>query len=349
MAVLGVGGRIVIKRTAPPPEVLNTAAINAVHRVYAPTQKGYRAGDLVEIASLTNWPNASTSSPVLVPAYTAEIPPDWRGNLELVDYTDPYPTGLTGTIYKNQLYIGIDQHGNISFYRNRASALRNTRADREDLSGIADNDAMEFRLVNDWRLECGLTEWSLNMTADILETTNLGEVFFNGVKNRVSGAGQFDFIVEREFYEPKNGTIISIPNYQNAVLWTGSTQLTTYIDASITDNTPDTTGNYTNAQVVGAEPVPAKYQLMARAGTSNLMRLLFAAEDQAEADAEFWLIPGETSRGAYTDRILEPGDLFYRAKILINATAISTVATDIITGSASFVTVQTVELLEGVA
>lgn len=349
MAVLGVGGRIVIKRTAPPPEVLNTAAINLVHRVYTPTQEGYRAGDLVEIASLTNWPNASTSDRPLVPAYTADMPYEWRGNLEQVDYTEPYPAELTGEIYKNQLYIGRDQHGNISFYRSRASALRNTRADREDLSGIGSSDVLEFRLVNDWRIECSLQEWSLNMTAEILETTNLSEVFFNGVKTKVSGSGNFDFEVEREFYDPKAATIISYPSYQNAVIWTDSTQITSYLDASVTDNSPDTTDDYDNGQVIGAETIPSKYELMARAGTSNLMRLLLETSDRAEADAEFWMIPGETSRGAYPDRILEPGDLFYRAKIVVNATAISTVAADIIRGSASFVTVRTVELLEGVA
>ena len=91
MAVLGVGGRIVIKRTAPPPEVLNTAAINLVHRVYTPTQQGYRAGDLVEIASLTNWPNASTSDRPLVPAYTADMPYEWRVTLSRLITQSPIP------------------------------------------------------------------------------------------------------------------------------------------------------------------------------------------------------------------------------------------------------------------
>ena len=187
------------------------------------------------------------------------------------------------------------------------------------------------------------------MTAEILETTNLSEVFFNGVKTKISGSGNFDFEVEREFYDPKAATITSYPSYQNAVIWTDSTQITSYIDANVTDNSPDTTDNYDNGQVIGAETIPSEYELMARAGTSNLMRLLLETADQAEADAEFWMIPGETSRGAYPDRTLEPGDLFYRAKIIVNATAISTVATDIIRGSASFVTVRTVELLEGIA
>lgn len=347
MAVLGTNGRIVIKRSAPAAEVIEYANINQAQRTYKLTKSGFRNGDLVEIASTTNWPNASQSDVGLVPAYVADIPFEWRYNLEMVDYTEPYPAALGAMPYKNQLYISVDQLDRIAFYRNRNSALRNTKADRESLDAIKASDTLEIRLVNDWRLECGLTQWTLNLDAQELDTTSLGDKFFDGVKSIIKGGGTFDFLVDRETYDPKNATIISLPNYQNAVLWTDSPDVTTYLDASITDNSPDTTGNYNNAKVAGVEPTPRPYKLMARSGTSNLIRLLLETTGQAQAEAEFWMIPGEDMRGSYADKVIEPGDLFYRANILVTSTAISTTAADIITGSATFVTVQDIALLEG--
>ena len=347
MAVLGTFGRIVIKRSAPQPEVMSFGAINKAQKLYTLTQTGYRNGDLVEIASATNWPNASPSDVGLVPAYVASIPPEWRDRLEMVYYTEPYPAALGGTPYKNQLYISVDQLNRIAFYRNRNSALRNVKADRESLDEIEAGDTLEFRLVNDWRIECGLKSWNLSLDAQELDATGLGDKFFDGVKSTIKGGGTFDFIVERETIDPKNSTIISLPNYQNAVLWTGSTDVTTLLDASITDNSPDTTGNYNNASVTGVEPAPRQYELMARSGTSNLMRLLLETQDQAEADAEFWMISEEATRLGGASVVKEPGDLFYRTKIIITSNAISTTAVDIITGSAAFVTVREIELLEG--
>lgn len=347
MAVLGTNGRIVIKRSAPAAEVVQHANINQAQKTYTLAEPGFRNGDLVEIASTTNWPNASPSSVGLVPAYVADIPFEWRNNLEMVDYTEPYPAALGSTPYKNQLYISVDQLNRIAFYRNRNSALRNIKTDRESLDAIQPADTLEIRLVNDWKLECGLTNWTINLDAQEIDTTGLGDKFFDGVKSIIKGGGTFDFLVDRETYDSKNATIISLPNYQNAVLWTDSPDVTTYIDASITDNSPDTTGNYNNASVTGVEPAPRAYQLMARSGTSNLMRLLLETAGQAQAEAEFWMIQGEEPRGFYADRVIEPGDLFYRANILITSTAVSTAATEVITGSATFVTVQDIELLEG--
>jgi hypothetical protein len=347
MAILGAKGRIALKRTPPSPEVMQYASVNKAQRLYTLSNPGFRNGDLVEIASTTNWPNTSTSDVGLVPSYIASIPPEWRSNLEMVDYTEPYP-GALGTIpYKNQLYISVDQLNRIAFYRNRNSALRNVKTDRESLSEISESDTLEIRLVNDWRLECGLSSWTLNLNADEVDVSGLGDKYYDGVKSLIKGGGTFDFFVDRETYDSKNATIISLPNYQNAVVWTDSPDVTTYIDASVTDNSPDTTGNYNNASVTGVEPAPRAYQLMARSGTSNLMRLLLETTDQAKAEAEFWMIQGEEPRGFYADRVLEPGDLFYRANILVTSTAISTNATEVITGSATFVTVQDVELLEG--
>ena len=51
-------------------------------------------------------------------------------------------------------------------------------------------------------------------------------------------------------------------------------------------------------------------------------------------------------RTSYTGMLL-PGDLYYKAQIMLTSSAVSVRATDVITGSANFVTVREVQLREG--
>lgn len=347
MAVLGTHGRLLLRRTAPPPETINTANINKAQNVYTLTTKGYRSGDLVEIASTTNWPNSSTTAPKLVPAYIADIPPAYRDKLELVDYTQPYPTGLDSNSYKNQLYIHVDTDNRLSFYRDRRHALLNNVSNRESMSTIAASDVLQIRLVNDWRVECGLSDWSLEMSADVLETSGVTKSHFEGYKSKLSGGGELSFLLKREFYDPKNATIISYPAYQNAVVWTNEHDEPTYLDADIELGISSSSAYYNNSAVTGASEVPELYSLMARSGTSNLLRLLLQLNDEAPVEAEFWLIAAEAGATCNNTPVLEPGDLYYRASVLIDRTAITVASGELVAGTASFVTVGEVDLLEG--
>jgi len=69
--------------------------------------------------------------------------------------------------------------------------------------------------------------------------------------------------------------------------------------------------------------------------------------EQSEAEAQFWMIDSDAlNRDSYSTG-LESGDLYYKAQIMLTSSAVSVRAADVITGSASFVTVREVELREG--
>jgi len=51
-----------------------------------------------------------------------------------------------------------------------------------------------------WRVQCELSQWTLNLSAPEVDTTSIGERFGEAVKSIVSGGGTMDFTVERETY-----------------------------------------------------------------------------------------------------------------------------------------------------
>ena len=396
MAVLGTNGKIVFNRSAPMPVAVDVTALNQDKNIISLTATGFRSGDLVEIASIDNWPNVDLADPPLVPTYANEY--DHQDYPELVGYSTAYPAELLrpyrwlateyndalttedgdviavqpsdedATPYRNRLYVHVDQLNRLSFYRTRAAALAGandvTREDLDQSVFTLDPTApIELRLVNEWKLQMCLQEWSLNLNANEIDTTGLGDKFFDGVKSLVQGGGTFDFLIEREARDIRTTAIINQSQYANARCFVGVDENITYNDAdivgtagSIADYGPSYDDAsldagvtaYDNADITPRNEITIwTPQLLASVGTSNLLRLLLNTNEQTEAEAEFWMIDGDgQDRTSYTGSLL-PGDLYYRTQIMVTSSAISVRATDIITGSASFVTVREVELREG--
>lgn len=475
MAVLGTNGKIVFNRSAPTPVAVDVTALNQDKNIISLTAQGFRSGDLVEVASIDNWPNTALNDAPLIPTYANVY--DYQDYPELVGYSTAYPDALLRpyrwlategndalvtengdiiavqsdadtTPYRNRLYVHVDVLNRLSFYRTRAAALAGandvtrenidqsafmTRADGSftytlplgdyssaaviddplettslesaDIVGTAgslsdypppyddpsldagatayDNanvaprseiiqpayqqpapDALiELRLVNEWKLQMCLQEWSLNLNANEIDTTGLGDQFFDGVKSLVQGGGTFDFLIEREARDTRTTAIIAQSQYANARCFVGADENITYNDAdivgtagSLADYGPDYDDAsldagvtaYDNANITPRSEIMIwTPQLLASVGTSNLLRLLLNTNEQTEAEAEFWMIDGDgQDRTSYTGSLL-PGDLYYKAQVMLTSSAVSVRATDIITGSASFVTVREVQLREG--
>jgi hypothetical protein len=379
MAVLGTNGKIVLSRSAPSPVAVNVTALNQDKNIISLTTPGFRSGDLVEVASTNNWPNANLYSDPLIPSYANIF--DYQDYAEMVGYGTAYPAGLLRpfrwlstenndvlttedgnvfavqsdvdiTPYRNRLYVHVDQLNRLSFYRTRAAALAGANdVTREDIDqsdfALDPSGQIELRLVNEWKLEACLQSWSLNLNASEIDTTGLGDQFFDGVKSLVQGGGTFDFFIEREESDTRNTAIISRSEYANAYVFFGVEENITYNDAAVSGSSAGTTA-YNNAAVT---PAPAAFTLDATAlatlGTSNMLRLLLNTNEQAEAEAEFWMIDGDAQdRTSYTGMLL-PGDLYYKAQIMLTSSAVSVRATDVIIGSANFVTVREVQLREG--
>ena len=476
MAVLGTNGKIVLNRSAPTPVAVDVTALNQDKNIISLTAQGFRSGDLVEVASIDNWPNTALNDAPLIPTYANVY--DYQDYAEMVGYGTAYPAALLrpyrwlategndalvtengdviavqpadadATPYRNRLYVHVDPLNRLSFYRTRAAALAGandvtrenidqsafmTRADGSytytlpttpysnaavvddplettslesaDIVGTAGSlsdypppyddpsldagttaynnadvaprtdiiqpayqqpapDALiELRLVNEWKLEACLQSWSLNLNASEIDTTGLGDQFFDGVKSLLQGGGTFDFLIEREARDTRNTAITAQSSYANARCFVGADENITYNDAdivgtagSLADYGPDYDDAsldpgvtaYDNANITPRSEIMIwTPQLLASVGTSNLLRLLLNTSEQSEAEAEFWMIDGDLQdRTSYTGSLL-PGDLYYKAQIMLTSSAVSVRATDIITGSANFVTVREVQLREG--
>ena len=396
MAVLGTNGKIVLNRSAPTPVAVDVTALNQDKNIISLTAHGFRSGDLVEIASIDNWPNTALNDAPLIPSYANVY--DYQDYPELVGYSTAYPAALLrpyrwlatesndalttesgdaiaiqpanadATPYRNRLYVHVDQLNRLSFYRTRAAALAGandvTREDLDQSAFTLDPTApIELRLVNEWKLEACLQSWSLNLNASEIDTTGLGDQFFDGVKSLVQGGGTFDFLIEREARDTRNTAITPQSSYTNARCFVGADENITYNDAdivgsagSLADYGPDYDDAsldpgataYDNANITPRSEIMIwTPQLLASVGTSNLLRLLLNTNEQAEAEAEFWMIDGDAQdRTSYTGMLL-PGDLYYKAQVMLTSSAVSVRATDIITGSANFVTVREVQLREG--
>ena len=396
MAVLGTFGKVVFNRSAPTPIAVDITALNEDKNIIPLTTTGFRSGDLVEVASIDNWPNVDLADPPLIPTYANVY--DYQDYPELVGYSTAYPSELLrpyrwlateyndalttesgdviavqpadedATPYRNRLYVHVDVLNRLSFYRTRAAALAGandvTRDDIDQSDFTLDPTApIELRLVNEWKLEACLQGWNLSLNSNEIDTTGLGDKFFDGVKSLIQGGGSFDFLVEREANDTRNTAIINQSQYANARCFVDVDQNITYSDAdivgtagSIADYGPNYNDAsldpgvtaYDNADITPRNEIAVwSAQALATVGTSNLLRLLLNTNEQSEAEAQFWMIDSDAlSRDSYSNG-LEPGDLYYQAQVMLTSSAVSVRVADVITGSASFVTVRDVQLYEG--
>ena len=396
MAVLGTFGKVVFNRSAPTPIAVDITALNEDKNIIPLTTTGFRSGDLVEVASIDNWPNVDLADPPLIPTYANVY--DYQDYPELVGYSTAYPSELLRpyrwlateyndalttesgdviavqpadedvTPYRNRLYVHVDVLNRLSFYRTRSAALAGandvTRDDIDQSDFTLDPTApIELRLVNEWKLEACLQGWNLSLNSNEIDTTGLGDKFFDGVKSLIQGGGSFDFLVEREANDTRNTAIINQSQYANARCFVDVDQNITYSDAdivgtagSIADYGPNYNDAsldpgvtaYDNADITPRNEIAVwSAQALATVGTSNLLRLLLNTNEQSEAEAQFWMIDSDAlSRDSYSNG-LEPGDLYYQAQVMVTSSAVSVRVADVITGSASFVTVRDVQLREG--
>jgi hypothetical protein len=396
MAVLGTFGKVVFNRSAPTPIAVDITALNEDKNIISLTTTGFRSGDLVEVASIDNWPNVDLADPPLIPTYANVY--DYQDYPELVGYSTAYPSELLrpyrwlateyndalttesgdviavqpadedATPYRNRLYVHVDVLNRLSFYRTRAAALAGandvTRDDIDQSDFTLDPTApIELRLVNEWKLEACLQGWNLSLNSNEIDTTGLGDKFFDGVKSLIQGGGSFDFLVEREANDTRNTAIINQSQYANARCFVDVDQNITYSDAdivgtagSIADYGPNYNDAsldpgvtaYDNADITPRNEIAVWLTpTLATFGTSNLLRLLLNTNEQSEAEAQFWMIDSDAlNRDSYSNG-LEPGDLYYQAQVMLTSSAVSVRVADVITGSANFVTVRDVQLREG--
>ena len=311
MAVLGVGGRLVLKREATEPCVVSGEQIDAAKDVITAVCPGYWSGDHIQVDCLpAQLPGFFPPRP---DGYASYFGSKWYlgpNRTQITSNTDvfyktaseQYPDGQFGDAAQfyarpgdssggdeipdckdDDYWIHVDQLGQISFYTSRCKALAGCPKDRVDLAPIG-GDFTLTPLGPDWQVLCEVREWSLELSAPSVDTTSVAEKWGNAVKSLVTGGGSSEFLIDRTCLDDEE---------ENGIL---------------------------------------------------LMKLLLLTEKGCKAEAQFWMVNRGLDCG--TDCNLINGDLYYEADILITQTAVNLRPTEIVAGTAQFVTTGEIRLLE---
>ena len=348
MAVLGVGGKIRLKREAPEPVVVRPQSIQTSSNSIYMRDPAFWSGDKVRLNCENGIPfdtsigsPGGSNGPDCPDGYASYVGGPWfvGSNRDHISNdsspfyslnTDPFymrsnECGLTTAI---DYYVYRDQLNRLSFYTDRSDALNGLTANRVpiymvDFNGLIvsaagtseyanaiqvcaqdiknyvfsnEQDEVKLSSVCDtaptsryfinagptgalWVVEADISQWALNLSAQEIDTTSVGERFGDSVKSIVTGGGSIDFLVERKDMGEEGG------------------------DATL------------------------------------LMQLLLMTEKGCRADAEFWMIDSRAAQ----DRLL-PGNLYYSTQLLATSTAINTRVDEVIAGSLNFATVGEIAL-----
>jgi hypothetical protein len=216
MAVLGVGGKIMLKRELASPVQVVPADHHIATNSFAVSDQAFWTGDQVTLSCS----RGLTFDDPAVAGTRAACPDGYA-----VYAGGPWPLGPrashlqndTSTFYANNdarifyntatdvgqitsatYYIYRDQLDRISFYTTVAGAFRGSTTDRVPMYS-ADFGLITITGAQDpWAIQGYITNWSLQLTAGEIDTTAVGEKFGDAVKSVVTGGGTMDFIVERE-------------------------------------------------------------------------------------------------------------------------------------------------------
>ena len=364
MAVLGVGGRLRLKREAPDPTVLRPGNVHVPTNSIYMRNPAFWSGDEVTLSCANGLPiDASTNGPDCPNGYATYYGSSWylgSNRSHIGDDNNPfYQATNTAQFYMRTPECGLttsanyfcyrDQLDRLSFYTSRGAALNGKASERIPLFKVDFNALIVSA--------SGTTDYETAI-ADCSEA--IGEYQFSDAQDEVSLASICDFA----------------PTYADPAAW-----ITEYDNADLTPryfiNGGDTGSNWIiqadlrewslslNAPEVDTTAVGERFgdsvkSIVSGGGTMDflvdrrdtvpeeqdgtaLMRLLLLTEKGCKAMGEFWMIQGETN----PSRGLLPGDLYYESELMITSVAINTRPDEVIAGSLNFVTVGEIALRMG--
>ena len=324
MAILGVGGRLELQRTAPAPLEINEDSFNPITKAVSPTID-------------CNWQHWWTGDEVAIIYYDA----------------DGIPVGSA------RAYLCVDEFNRISFYSSKCAGMRCDRSERLDIgAGIPNYDYIEIYPSGDAPYDnakafCSEAAKGNYKYFDVIDSIYPGDIPIDPNDPR------YDSMCEHPpLYEvPIAGTV----DYDNADIqprgeignsgeWGPYKCVADIREWSLELDAPavDTTG-------VGQKFGEAVKSLINGGGTIDflvdrgcnpdleepevLMQLLLMTKQGAEAKAKFYLV----NTGEDCEQVA--GSLYYECKILITRNAINLRPTEIVACTATFVTCEEIKLL----
>lgn len=365
MAVLGVGGKVRLRREAPEPMVLRPGNIDTASNSIYLRSPAFWSGDHITISSANGLPvdvDDGSNGPDCPDGHAMYFESEWHlgtNRDHITNENDDFYTGTNtdqfymreeecGLTTSQNYYIYRDQLDKVSFYSTRAAALLGRTTDRVQLFKV-DFNSLIISAVGTTEYNSAITECA----------TDIGGYNFSDAQDEVTLDSICDFAPDYEdppaFITEYDNADLTPRYYVNAgptgALWMLQCDMSQW---SLNMNAPevDTTsvgekfGESIKSLVSGGGSIDfyidRKHTSNTEQGSTALMQLLLLTEKGCNADAEFWMVDSAEDR---TD--VMPGDLYYSTQILITSVAVNTRSTDVIAGSANFVTVGEIALRMG--
>ena len=379
MAVLGTGGRLVLKRDAPAPCILSDSGLDAALQSYGSICPGYISGDHV----------SGNCVPVVRPGEFPGNPEGWASyqgsqwflgpnRTHIADDSDKfykqggeeYPDGkshnfaqfycrvgdvsggdeIVGCI-ENDFYIHIDELGRVSFYDTRCAALAGCKSNSLGLAPVAGDAIIAPYGSGDYMnavWECFRAlhgDYGFSDVADSVSLEsicNFAPTYEQPVANPNDEANAYD----NADVQPRVGA---------APYWECVADLREWsldLDAPAVDSTgvAEKFGNAVKSLVSGGGSTEFFIDRQCLGdGTTNgmtLMQLLLMTEQGCKASAQFYVLQRPGDCGADMCSGLINGDLYYETDLLITQTAINMRPTELVVGTCTFVSTGPIKLKE---
>lgn len=348
MAVLGANGRLLLKREAPPVCLINPDAIDAENDVLLSICEGYWSGDHIssdclQIGDIVFPPNVDKYATYYGSKFFLGPNRD-----QITDFGDEfyktgsedYPDGqfgdsaqfyarrgdtsdgeIIGGCIPDDFWIHIDELGHVSFYTSRCAALAGCEKDRLDLGKayeqftIAPYGPIEYQNAV-WECVDAFGEYKFSDGEDTFALIDICEeppLFWQTLCEIREWS--------LELSAPAVDTTSVAEKFGNAVksLVTGGGSTEFFIDRKCFEEDQD--------------------------NGRSLMKLLLMTQKGCQASAQFWMIDRPGCGVNLCTEVIK-GDLYYEADILITQSAVNLRPTEMVVGTAQFVTTGEIRLNE---
>lgn len=376
MAILGTGGKLLLKRTAPEACVINVEQVIPEINSLRTICPGYWNGDHVSTICL---PLADDPFPPNPDGYATYFDSRWflgpnrsqitaRDDIFYKTASEDYPDGQFGgasQFYAREgdisggdvidgcqdgdYWIHVDELGRVSFYNDRCSALKGCEEARVKLAAQTSEgfitvapfgSAEYFNAV--WRCVSAFGEYQFS---DVADTVTLVSICADAPTYEIPEAGTDEY--DNANVLPRGQQGDPAPFWQ---ILCDIRQWSLELNAPSVDTTSvaEKFGTAVKSLVTagGSTEFLIDRECFERDTVDNglvIMQLLMMTEKGCEATAQFWVMSETNPCGASCGSI--EGGLYYETDILITDTAINLRPTEIVAGTANFVSTGEIKLL----
>lgn len=375
MAVLGIGGKLHLKRQAPDPCLINNNSIDGARNAIADICPGYWSGDRVVVSCL---PTSTGSFPPNPEGYASYYSSRYflgPNRSHITDFSDPFykdateefPDGEFGDDAKfyskvgdvsngeeikpctdQDFWVHIDELGFASFYSSRCEALTGNPDLRvtlfSNVAGVTGIAPYGSTAYNNAIWEC-FAAFGMYQFSDVQDAVTLETIcdFAPLYQQPVPGTDEYD-----------NANVLprQVAGGEAAPYWQIICDLREW-SLDLNAPTVDTTsisekfGEAVKSIVSGGGS--ADFFIDRKCYDDNqdnglvLMQLLLMTEKGCQASGKFYLVDRDATGLGECGQV--SGDLYYSTDLLVTNSAVNLRPTELVAGTANFVTTGEIKLL----